>query len=68
MAELVCPICAKPVAVSEPLAPAFPFCSARCRTLDLARWADGGYVVPGRPVVDDASASESDDSEGSWPR
>lgn len=67
MTELVCPICAKPVAVSEPLASTFPFCSARCRTLDLARWADGNYVVPGRPVVDDGTP-DADDSEGSWPR
>jgi uncharacterized protein len=27
-----------------------PFCSRRCRTEDLARWADGRYHVPGEPV------------------
>jgi endogenous inhibitor of DNA gyrase (YacG/DUF329 family) len=27
-----------------------PFCSERCRTDDLARWADGRYRVPGEPV------------------
>ncbi len=27
-----------------------PFCSERCKLLDLARWADGSYRVTGEPV------------------
>lgn len=27
-----------------------PFCSARCKMLDLERWFTGGYRVPGPPV------------------
>ncbi len=27
-----------------------PFCSERCRTEDLARWAEGRYRVAGEPV------------------
>jgi endogenous inhibitor of DNA gyrase (YacG/DUF329 family) len=27
-----------------------PFCSERCKLLDLAAWADGTYHVPGDPV------------------
>jgi endogenous inhibitor of DNA gyrase (YacG/DUF329 family) len=27
-----------------------PFCSERCRTADLAQWADGRYRVAGEPV------------------
>ena len=23
----------------------FPFCSDRCRTIDLGKWASGGYVI-----------------------
>lgn len=30
-----------------------PFCSERCRTEDLARWAEGRYAVPGDPVPPD---------------
>jgi len=43
-----CPICDGPVA-----APAAhrPFCSARCRLIDLGRWLDGEYAVPGEPVA-----------------
>jgi endogenous inhibitor of DNA gyrase (YacG/DUF329 family) len=44
-----CPICGKPA--SEAVS---PFCSSRCRDVDLNRWLSGRYVVP---------ASE-DDAEG----
>ena len=38
-----CPICKKPTA-SERDAD-FPFCSERCRNLDLGNWASEKYVV-----------------------
>jgi len=37
-----CPICRKEVARDNP---EFPFCSERCRILDLGNWASGKYVV-----------------------
>jgi uncharacterized protein len=37
-----------------------PFCSERCKLLDLARWADGSYGVPGENPVDD-NDNDSDD-------
>jgi uncharacterized protein len=40
---LRCPICRKAVAKA---APEFPFCSDRCRTIDLGKWASGAYVIP----------------------
>jgi endogenous inhibitor of DNA gyrase (YacG/DUF329 family) len=33
-----------------------PFCSERCRLLDLSRWIDGSYRVP-----DEAVPSEDED-------
>ena len=40
---------------SRPMAPAWrPFCSDRCRLLDLARWVDGGYRVAAEPVTAEA--------------
>jgi uncharacterized protein len=36
-----CPICGKPAATRFR-----PFCSARCQTIDLARWIGGSYRVP----------------------
>ena len=43
-----CPICKKPVKIADP---EFPFCSQRCRTIDLGKWASGGYVISS-PVTD----------------
>lgn len=27
-----------------------PFCSERCKLLDLGRWLEGAYRIPGEPV------------------
>ncbi len=37
-----CPICRKPVDARSELA---PFCSERCKLLDLGNWASGKYVI-----------------------
>jgi endogenous inhibitor of DNA gyrase (YacG/DUF329 family) len=37
-----------------------PFCSERCKLLDLARWADGTYRIPGEPVDPDAPPDPDD--------
>ena len=37
-----CPICGKPA-----IDAIRPFCSPRCRDVDLNRWLSGTYVVPG---------------------
>ncbi|MEM8783871.1 MAG: DNA gyrase inhibitor YacG [Planctomycetota bacterium] len=41
-----CPVCK--AAVKEG-GSSFPFCSARCRKIDLGRWMDERYVVS-RPI------------------
>ena len=46
--KLGCPICKKPVQRTDP---DFPFCSDRCRTIDLGKWASGEYVISA-PVSD----------------
>jgi endogenous inhibitor of DNA gyrase (YacG/DUF329 family) len=45
--EVRCPICGKAVAWTDN--PDRPFCCARCRLIDLGRWADGSYAMPGPP-------------------
>ena len=47
-ATLRCPICKKAVSRT---AEDFPFCSERCRTIDLGKWASGAYVISS-PVQD----------------
>lgn len=46
--KLRCPICKKPVKNTDP---DFPFCSDRCRLIDLGKWASGQYVISS-PVTD----------------
>jgi endogenous inhibitor of DNA gyrase (YacG/DUF329 family) len=47
--SMLCPICKKPVQIDEPY---MPFCSDRCRLIDLGNWASEKYVIEGRPVAD----------------
>jgi len=46
--SLRCPTCRKIVLREDA---DFPFCSERCRLIDLGRWASGGYVISS-PVTD----------------
>jgi uncharacterized protein len=46
--EKPCPVCGKPASP-----PSRPFCSERCRDVDLNRWLSGSYVVPGRKDEDE---------------
>jgi len=45
-----CPICAKPVEWSDRNTWR-PFCSERCKLIDLGAWADGSYSVPDKEQV-----------------
>jgi uncharacterized protein len=49
-----CPICDRPAAL-RPENPAFPFCSKRCKLVDLGKWLNEDYRVP-----DDGSSNEDD--------
>jgi endogenous inhibitor of DNA gyrase (YacG/DUF329 family) len=52
--KLRCPICKKAV---NNTGTDFPFCSDRCRIIDLGKWASGGYVVSS-PATDAGEATE----------
>ncbi len=59
-----CPTCKKSVSDDPPVpALAWPFCSERCKLIDLGRWLDGKYQIP----VDEHDADETD-AESSLPR
>jgi len=54
-----CPVCARKVG---PLAtnPGFPFCSPRCKQVDLGKWLDEAYRISSDPSEDeDESSPES---------
>ena len=57
--KLKCPTCKEQVTAKDP---EFPFCSERCRLIDLGKWASGGYRISS-PVQDisDAIPEHSDE-------
>ena len=42
---LNCPICKEPAILVKDKNPYLPFCSERCRTIDLGAWLDEKYVI-----------------------
>ena len=63
--KLRCPICKKAVLST---APDFPFCSDRCREVDLGKWASGAYVISSpvqdeEEVIRDSNLESPDDTE-----
>lgn len=67
MNKVRCPICDTPMPGDWTEYPEYPFCSPRCKRIDLGRWLDEGYRVsdpgddenrssPARPGDDDGSA------------
>jgi uncharacterized protein len=54
-AKLHCPTCKKPVQRRDA---EFPFCSERCRLIDLGKWASGQYVISS-PIQDTSDAIEN---------
>jgi len=59
-----CPSCRKTAAPRAKNA-FFPFCSERCKLLDLGKWLDGAYRIPVAPPVEgegsDPTPREEDD-------
>ena len=48
-----CPECGKPSARDT-----FPFCSARCKDIDLNSWLKGAYVIKARDDEEEPDADE----------
>lgn len=46
-----CPTCKKSLRWSADN-PFRPFCSERCKLIDLGEWADGGRAIPGESVTE----------------
>ena len=54
-----CAICGKPVEPHHR-----PFCSRRCKEVDLNRWLSGSYVVPAVELDEDEVARLADLARG----
>jgi hypothetical protein len=57
--SLRCPTCHKIVFATDS---EFPFCSDRCRSIDLGKWLSGGYVISS-PVNDPETGGEAEYTE-----
>jgi len=59
----ICPICRKTIWIEDPKghpkSPHFPFCSERCKLVDLGSWFDGHYKI-----VSDLKESDGQPPEG----
>lgn len=51
-----CPICRKPADSASD--PDFPFCSERCRLIDLGNWSSEKYKIT-EPVIDESAPDNS---------
>jgi endogenous inhibitor of DNA gyrase (YacG/DUF329 family) len=59
-----CPVCGRAV-TWLPAELYKPFCSERCKLIDLGEWADEGYKIPVKDENLDDGFTESDSSEDS---
>ena len=46
--KVKCPECKR-----ESARETYPFCSVRCKEVDLNRWLSGEYVIPGPQISDE---------------
>lgn len=53
-----CPICQRPVRLQDAAA---PFCSERCREVDLGNWAMEKYVISTPAQTPDPARSDEDE-------
>ena len=57
-----CPTCNREVQWQDN--PFRPFCSERCKLLDLSKWVSEEYRVPGKPVPSEAVEENEEDNRG----
>jgi endogenous inhibitor of DNA gyrase (YacG/DUF329 family) len=57
MLSVSCPTCGRTVEWT-PASRWRPFCSERCKLIDLGAWASGERAIPGEPVQDEGEPDE----------
>jgi endogenous inhibitor of DNA gyrase (YacG/DUF329 family) len=60
-ATVTCPTCGRELEWAA--APFRPFCSERCRLIDLGAWFSEQHAIPGDSAAPDAAAAEDDCTE-----
>ena len=59
MTTVNCPTCETAVTWSAE-SPFRPFCSKRCKLIDLGDWADESHTIAGPPAIDPLAIDEFD--------
>jgi len=62
MSSIRCPVCKKPKERFEDPSKFLPFCSVRCKQVDLGKWVLGDYVVS-RSLGEDEQEEFEDELE-----
>jgi endogenous inhibitor of DNA gyrase (YacG/DUF329 family) len=61
MKNVQCPICGKDMPGQPVEWPDYPFCSPRCRKIDLGRWLGEKYRLPGDEQSNRENEAKSDE-------
>jgi endogenous inhibitor of DNA gyrase (YacG/DUF329 family) len=67
--EYRCPVCHKTLKTSgeKPIeqTPFFPFCSQRCKLIDLGAWLDAEYKIASEPEAEESEEASENVRRGS---
>ena len=55
---MTCPICKNAKSVENN-----PFCSARCKDIDLSKWLIGGYVIANDDETESSEIEKNNDDD-----
>lgn len=59
MRQVACPQCST-LSEFSPANSFRPFCSERCKLIDLGEWANEGYKIPSTKPIDENDAEQDD--------
>lgn len=60
--KITCPTCGKPNTWNKEN-PFKPFCSDRCKLIDLGEWANESRKIPGSPASNDLNTINLEDND-----
>lgn len=60
--KLNCPTCEKKIEYTEQY-PYRPFCSERCKLIDLGEWADEQHKIKGSSIYNDVLSNDLNDQD-----
>ena len=67
MSKVQCPICDAAMPGNRQEYPDYPFCSRRCRLIDLGRWLGEDYRVAGTDDADENAPAQPADPPADSP-